>query len=177
MALYSIRHAVGIAIATALNADTDLVALFAPGGSQDPKFKYRKHPLGRERPWLTGAFVCPKAIQVPYHENAVHEHLYRYRVSLCFPCDQDNVQEQSLREAAIERIEDIFRYKGNRLMPATIKALNTAFATNANGATVQSTNVEPSDPYNEAAFKDGYDVLSCLVLVSILQRPFNSESL
>jgi hypothetical protein len=38
MALYSIRHAVGTAIATVLNADTDLLALFASGGSQDPKF-------------------------------------------------------------------------------------------------------------------------------------------
>jgi hypothetical protein len=133
--------------------------------------------LGRERPWLPGAFVCPRYRQTPSHENAVHENVYRYRVSLCFPCDQDNVEDQATREAAIERIEDIFLYKGNRLMPATIRALNTAFATNANGATVQNTNVEPSDPYNEAAFKDGYDLLSCLVLVSILQRPFNSESL
>ena len=126
---------------------------------------------------MQGAFVCPWYIQVPYHENSVHEHIYRYRVSLVFPCDQNNTEDQASREAAIERVEDIFRYKGHRMMPATLRALSTTFLASANGATVQHTNVEPSDPYNEAAFKDGYDVLSCLVLIHILQRPFNSESL
>ncbi len=173
MAVYSIRYAIGEAITTVLNSDTGLDDLFVG----IPKFRYRKLPLGRERPWVTGAFVCPRYIQVPYHENAVHEHVYRYRVSICFPCDQDNVEDQALREGAIERIEDIFRYKGHRLMPLTLRALNTPFAANANGATVQHTNVEPSDPYNEAAFRDGYDLLSCLVLVHVLQKPFNAELL
>jgi hypothetical protein len=172
MALYSIRHAVGQALVQVLNNDADLSFLLTP-----QLFRYRKHPLGRERPWLQGAFVCPRNIQVPYHENSVHEHIYRYRVSLIFPCDQDNTEDQSLREGAIERVEDIFRYKAHRMMPSTLRGLSTTFATTANGATVQYTNVEPSDPYNEAAFKDGFDVLSCLVLVHILQRPLDSESL
>lgn len=176
MALLSFRKSIGDAIVTVLNGDADLQVVFDQTDSG--KFKYRKHPLASlEKSWLDGAFVCPRAKRAGQHENSTHEYVYRYLVAMSFPTDRSNTENMEQHEAAIERVEEIFEYKSHRLMPATIRNLAATWASAGRSASVQKTDIEYLDPYMEAAFRAGYDVIGCTVAVTVLKTPFNSESL
>lgn len=170
MSLSSKHFDILTAIKTILNAETDLASL---------NFRVMKKPYNRGRAFEDGGCVSPMKGDEPYHENSIDEIVFRCLASIAFKADGDLTSNMNTELGAIERIADVFRNKSHGNMPATLRAVTTAWATSyaAQAPKIQQTQIRPYDVFIDPAFENNYDVCGIEIRVFVLQRRLDSTGL
>lgn len=162
MALVSKHFEIMTAIRSAIVADTDLIAAIPA-----TRWRIQKRPWFRTQPWNPGARICPLRRQNPPHENAVLRVIYPVLVSVAWPKDTDLVTGLDTESAVVERIEQMFAYKGKRNVPGPLRTLgDTHVGTPAHYYFEQSL-VQPGDQFVEAAFIAGFDAIATVIEVHV----------
>lgn len=168
MALVSRHNAVLDAICDTLNGDADLTAVLDSNGDAATRtFTKRKKAWHKGETWLPGAWVAfERRGSSKYHESTIDEIVFPAVIAIVDPSDSILTGDTNIIQhvGAVERIESIFDFKSHANMPASIKALSSAF-TGSDLMTVQKTDVEYSVLYEKEAFLKGYDVSIIIVRV------------
>jgi len=161
MALVSRHSEIVEAVKASIVLDADIVAAIP-----EANWRVQKQPFNRFKPWVAGARICPVRRSFPVHENRVHRIVCPVLVSISWPSDSDLTDELEQRMAVIERIEEMFAYKGQTLAPSPMVAL-TSLHTGNDAYAFEQTIVQPGDPFIEAAFNKGFDALAVVIEVYI----------
>lgn len=161
MALVSRQFEVMQAIRSAIVADTDISAVI-PAAS----WIIQKRPWSRNRAWIEGALICALDRQKPAHENSVVKIICPTLVALTWPSDGSLVGSMNSEMALMERIEQIFEFKGRTNAPAPLRALD-ALHSDRNKYVFQHCFVQPGAQFTEGALRAGFDSLACVITVEI----------
>ena len=171
MALISRHYEIMEAIRSSIIADADIVAAIPAD-----RWRIRKKPWSRNQKWKPGALICSLRREKPAHENETALTICPVLVSLIWPSDGSLVSDQDVESAVMERIEQIFEWKARTKSPAPMRALD-ALHTGANKYIFQRCTVQPGEPFVEAAFRDGFDALACVITVDIQSTITNESTL
>lgn len=157
MPLKSRHYRILEAVADTLNADNELSHL---------KFIVQKKAKHRDKPWHPGAYVCPENAFSPATENDRDLLGFGVWVVICHPTDADleDGLEDSL--AAIERVEDIFRFKSGGYMPTTLRD-GIDNTDDDETMTLVRCNAIPQKRFDQQAFEAGYDVSACTLRLDV----------
>lgn len=173
--MFSFQQSIGTALVTVLNGDPKIQEA---GFS----FVYRKKPYNAGYDWRNGAFVCPLDYDAREHENTRDLYPYPFVAVIAKQAEGELTAGSQLMSGTIERIYSILHNKSGGFAPATLRALDTSFATAAAagdiaGAAFHRVTTRRSQMFIDAVFQKGYDVCACIVEVEVLQLRPNSSSL
>jgi len=167
MALVSRHKAILDAVAATLNEDDELT---------DLKFLVRKKAKHRDKPWEPGAYVCPGSVYSPPHENDRDLLGFDAVVVIVHPTDADLSEGLEDHLAAIERVEEIFRFKsGGRAPNSMLEGITRPDADSI--MTFVRCDSRPQSRFIDSAFEGGYDASSCTIRVDVRATRRNVASL
>jgi hypothetical protein len=161
MALVSKHYETMTAIRSAIIADADIIAQIPAA-----RWRLQKKPWHRNQKWLAGAYICPLQRQKPAHENRMVKIIVPVLVSLVWPSDGALTTNQEAELEIIERIEQIFEFKGQSMAPAPLRLLGNGY-TGANAYVFEQCYVTPGDQFVDGAFQDNFDALACVITVEL----------
>lgn len=157
MALESKHFDIMTAIRSAIVSDSNITASIAAD-----RWIIQKRPWYRSQRWQPGARICALQRSYPAHENAIVKIIMQTLVSMCWPSDGSLVAGLEDELAVMERIEEMFAWKGHNNAPSTLRAMN------ALPIWFEQCTVEPGGQFIESMLRDGYDGLAVVVTVEVV---------